>query len=83
MGKVRASLVVAVKRGDLVIVGASQFVLPGDYFNVIGHARAEAVLRLRDLLLRQLHSEIRGLHLHACGFDLGQRDFYFLGDLIS
>src|SRR5580700_1650542 len=40
-GQVRARLVVAVKRGDLIVVGARQRILRLDQFDVVGHAGRE------------------------------------------
>ena len=70
--QIGASLVVAVKRGDPVIVRASQVILPRDHFNVVGHSCAEAIPRLHDLIHGEIYTEIGGIHLRASRFDLGQ-----------
>src|SRR5512133_3333086 len=77
MGQVRARLVEAVQRGDLVVVGAGKFVLRLNHFHVIRHARLKAVARLFHLLPRQLYSKVRHIHLAARAGELRHRRLYF------
>src|ERR1017187_1025982 len=77
VGQIGARLVVAVERGDLVIVGAGQLVLRGDDFNVVGDAGLETVACLFDLLFGEGDSERGDVDLTARRFELrgGGLDF--------
>jgi hypothetical protein len=58
VGQVGAGLVIAIEGGDLVVVGAGQLVLRGDDFDVVGDAGLEAVARLFDFLLGEVHPRL-------------------------
>src|SRR5208282_1499539 len=60
---VRARLIEAVKRRNLVVVRTRQRILRLDHFNIVRHPRLEPVPRLIHLFLRKLHTQIRHGHL--------------------
>src|ERR1039457_86888 len=63
--QVRARLVVAVQRRDLVVTGARQPVLRLNHFHVVGHPRLKAVAGLFHFLARQLDAQLGDLHFAA------------------
>src|ERR1017187_2232461 len=77
VGEIGARLVVAIERGDLVIVGAGQFVLRGDDFDIVGDAGLEAIARLFHFLFGERDAESGDVHLAARRFELrgGGLDF--------
>ncbi len=64
--------VVAVKAGDVLLIGRSQLLLRLDHFHVIGDAGGKAVLRLHQRLLRKVQSGLRDLHLFGSGLQIQQ-----------
>src|ERR1017187_9140015 len=83
VGEIGARLVVAVERGDLVVVGAGQFVLRGDDFNVVGDAGLKTVARLFDFLFGERDAERGDLHLTARRFELRGGSFDFERDAVA
>src|SRR6266566_1484266 len=60
--QIRARLVEAIQRRNLVVVRASQRILRLNHFDVVRHACFEAVPRLIHFFLRELHAQVRHLH---------------------
>src|SRR5690242_8294496 len=54
-GQIRACLVEAEQRRNLVVIRPRERILRLNHFNVVRHARLEAVARLIDFFLRKLH----------------------------
>src|SRR5471030_1771566 len=81
--QVRARLVIAIERRDLVVVVAGQFILGRDDFDIVGHTGLEPVARLFHFLLRQLRAQIRHIHFTARRFDLRQGGFHFQRDPVA
>src|SRR5437016_9543435 len=70
--QIGASLVEAIERGDLVVIGASQGILRLNNFNVVGHASIEAVARLVHLFSRKLYAKVGDANLIARGIEIDQ-----------
>src|SRR5215469_1385518 len=81
--EVGASLIKAVKRRDLVVVGAGERILSGNDLDIVGDAGLEAVPRLIDLITSQLNTEVRHAHFVAGGVKIEQRRFHIEGNLVS
>src|SRR5215475_4599765 len=70
---IRTRLIESVERHNLVIIRSCQGVLGLDHFNVVRHARLEAVARLINLFFRQLNPQIRYLHFVPPRLQIQQR----------
>src|ERR1700741_1456129 len=60
--KVRAGLIKAVKRGDLVVVRPGKRILGGDNFNIVGNPGLKAVACRVSFVLGKLNAQIGDLH---------------------
>ena len=72
-----------VEAGDELIVGRRQLLLRLHHFHVVGHAGAEAVLRLLQRLPRIIESGLGDVDLFRGGFEIQQRVLNVLLDTSS
>src|SRR5215469_5763929 len=80
--EVGASLIEAVKRGDLVVVGAGERILGRNNLDIVGNPGFEAVAGLVDFLARQFNAEVCDLHFIAGRLQIEQGCFHIESDLV-
>ena len=80
LGQIHSGLVETVERVDLVGVRARQSVLSGDDFDVRGDSGREATFRLRDLVLRELKSQVGDVNVFARCIQIFNRRLHFAND---
>ena len=80
---VRASLVEAVQRGDLIVVGPGKRILGLNHFNVVGHAGLKTVAGLINFIFGEFYAEIGDLHFVASGLQVQERGFDIESDLVA
>ena len=74
------AMLCAKRAGDVLIVGRGQLLLRLNHFDVVGHAGGEAVLRLRQGLLRKIKTGLGDLDLLRGGIQIQDGILHFLLD---
>jgi len=81
--QVRARLVEAIQRRDLVVVRARQRILGLNHFDVVRHSRLETVPRLIHFLFRKLHAQVGHLHFISRRLEIQQRGLHIQRELVA
>src|SRR5713226_5852371 len=81
--QVRARLVEAIQRRDLVVVRARQRILGLNHFDVVRHSRLETVSRLIHFLFRKLHAQVGHLHFISRRLEIQQRGLHIQRELVA